>query len=93
MLVDLARNDIGRVCKFGSVDVTEFMGIEKFSHVQHIVSTVNGSSGTISTATMHSNPVSRRNGLGRPKIRAMQIIDERGGRPGALCRRCRVHGV
>ncbi len=77
MLVDLARNDIGRVCRFGSVDVSEFMGIEKFSHVQHIVSTVNGilrdnldcydalkscfPAGTVS---------------GAPKIRAMQIIDE-----------------
>jgi anthranilate synthase component 1 len=76
MLVDLARNDIGRVCRFGSVEVGEFMGIEKFSHVQHIVSTVNGilrdnldcydafkscfPAGTVS---------------GAPKIRAMQIID------------------
>ncbi len=77
MLVDLARNDIGRVCRFGSVEVGEFMGIEKFSHVQHIVSTVNGvlrdnldcydafkscfPAGTVS---------------GAPKVRAMQIIDE-----------------
>ncbi|PKL69464.1 MAG: anthranilate synthase component I [Methanomicrobiales archaeon HGW-Methanomicrobiales-1] len=77
MLVDLARNDIGRVCRFGSVEVGEFMGIEKFSHVQHIVSTVNGTlrdnldcydafrscfpAGTVS---------------GAPKIRAMQIIGE-----------------
>jgi anthranilate synthase component 1 len=77
MLVDLARNDLGRVCRFGSVDVTEFMGIEKFSHVQHIVSTVSGilrdnldcydafrscfPAGTVS---------------GAPKIRAMQIIGE-----------------
>ena len=42
MLVDLARNDVGRVCRFGSVEVEEFMGVEKFSHVQHIVSTVTG---------------------------------------------------
>ena len=77
MLVDLARNDVGRVCKFGSVDVSEFMGIEKFSHVQHMVSTVQGTlmdhldcydalkscfpAGTVS---------------GAPKIRAMQIISE-----------------
>ena len=77
MLVDLARNDIGRVCRFGSVEVTEFMNIEKFSHVQHIVSTVTGAlrdnldcydafrscfpAGTVS---------------GAPKIRAMQIIGE-----------------
>lgn len=77
MLVDLARNDLGRVCRFGSVNVEGFMGIEKFSHVQHIVSTVNGvlkdnldcydalrscfPAGTVS---------------GAPKIRAMQIINE-----------------
>jgi len=77
MLVDLARNDLGRVCKFGSVEVSEFMGIEKFSHVQHMVSTVQGTlmdhldccdalkscfpAGTVS---------------GAPKIRAMQIIGE-----------------
>ena len=42
MLVDLARNDIGRVTEFGSVSVPEFMDIEKFSHVQHIVSRVSG---------------------------------------------------
>jgi anthranilate synthase component 1 len=80
MLVDLARNDIGRVCRFGSVNVEGFMGIEKFSHVQHIVSTVNGvlkdnldcydalkscfPAGTVS---------------GAPKIRAMQIINEEEG--------------
>lgn len=90
MLVDLARNDIGRVCKFGSVNVTDFMGIEKFSHVQHMVSTVQGSlmdhldcydalkscfpAGTVS---------------GAPKIRAMQIIsgiepDARGLYAGAV---------
>ncbi|MEN6395271.1 MAG: anthranilate synthase component I [Methanoregula sp.] len=77
MLVDLARNDVGRVCRFGSVEVSEFMGIEKFSHVQHMVSTVQGTlmdhldcydalkscfpAGTVS---------------GAPKIRAMQIISE-----------------
>jgi anthranilate synthase component 1 len=77
MLVDLARNDLGRVCKYGSVRVKDFMGVEQFSHVQHIVSTVHGAlqdnldgyealiscfpAGTVS---------------GAPKIRAMQIIDE-----------------
>jgi len=77
MLVDLARNDVGKVSRFGTVEVSEFMNIEKFSHVQHIVSTVSGilkdnldcydafrscfPAGTVS---------------GAPKIRAMQIIDE-----------------
>ena len=42
MLVDLGRNDVGRVSKIGSVDVTEFMQIEKYSHVMHIVSNVTG---------------------------------------------------
>ena len=42
MLVDLGRNDLGRVCKAGSVEVTQFMQIEKYSHVMHIVSTVIG---------------------------------------------------
>ena len=42
MLVDLARNDIGRVCDFGSVQVDEFMIIERYSHVMHIVSNVTG---------------------------------------------------
>jgi len=85
MLVDLARNDLGRVCRFGSVEVTEFMGIEKFSHVQHIVSTVSGilrdnldcydafrscfPAGTVS---------------GAPKIRAMQIIDDQEPGPRGL---------
>ncbi|MDD4138051.1 MAG: anthranilate synthase component I [Methanoregula sp.] len=77
MLVDLARNDIGRVCRFGSVHVSEFMGIEKFSHVQHIVSTV---SGTLRDnldcydAFMSCFPAGTVSGA--PKIRAMQIIDE-----------------
>ena len=77
MLVDLARNDLGRVCTYGSVAPETFMAVEKFSHVQHIVSRVSGElrkdcdrfdafvscfpAGTVS---------------GAPKIRAMQIIDE-----------------
>lgn len=85
MLVDLARNDVGKVCRFGSVSVSDFMSIEKFSHVQHIVSTVNGvlkdnldcydafrscfPAGTVS---------------GAPKIRAMQIIDDRETGPRGL---------
>jgi anthranilate synthase component I len=77
MLVDLARNDVGRVSEFGTVSVPEFMEVRKFSHVQHIVSRVTGKlkhdldcfdalksifpAGTVS---------------GAPKIRAMEIIDE-----------------
>lgn len=77
MLVDLGRNDLGRVCKYGSVKVSEFMKIQKYSHVMHIVSKVEGElrddvhpidalkscfpAGTVS---------------GAPKIRAMQLISE-----------------
>ncbi len=77
MLVDLARNDIGRVCDFGSVRVPEFMVIEKYSHVMHIVSGVEGrlqsgrSSYDLMRATFPAGTVS-----GAPKIRAMQIISE-----------------
>jgi anthranilate synthase component 1 len=76
MLVDLARNDLGRVCRYGSVRPVSFMDVEKYSHVQHIVSVVQGTlddrydcfdafascfpAGTVS---------------GAPKIRAMQIIE------------------
>ena len=75
MLVDLARNDIGKVAAFGSVSVPEFMEIEKFSHVQHIVSRVNGllAEGRdrfdALAACFPAGTVS-----GAPKIRAMQII-------------------
>jgi len=77
MLVDLARNDVGRVCRFGSVDVEGFMGIEKFSHVQHIVSTVSGTMKDnldcydVLKSCFPAGTVS-----GAPKIRAMQIIGE-----------------
>jgi anthranilate synthase component I len=77
MLVDLARNDVGSVCSFGSVRVPRFMEIGKYSHVQHIVSTVTGNI---------RDGLDRFDGLkacfpagtvtGAPKIRAMQIIDE-----------------
>jgi anthranilate synthase component 1 len=77
MLVDLARNDVGRVAEFGSVRVTEFMGIERYSHVMHIVSNVIGrcragcSAFDVVRATFPAGTVS-----GAPKIRAMQIISE-----------------
>lgn len=77
MLVDLARNDLGRVCEPGTVDVTEFMEIEKYSHVMHIVSTVVGdlrdgaSALDALRATFPAGTLS-----GAPKVRAMEIIDE-----------------
>ena len=77
MLVDLGRNDIGRVCKFDSVKVSEFMIIEKYSHVMHIVSDVSGHLKRdkdiydLVRATFPAGTVS-----GAPKIRAMEIIDE-----------------
>jgi anthranilate synthase component 1 len=77
MLVDLARNDIGRVCDFGSVQVKEQMVIERYSHVMHIVSQVEGKLSAGKTpydlmrATFPAGTVS-----GAPKIRAMQIIAE-----------------
>jgi anthranilate synthase component 1 len=77
MLVDLARNDIGRVCDFGSVVVKDLMVIERYSHVMHIVTQVEGklSAGRtlydLMRATFPAGTVS-----GAPKIRAMQIISE-----------------
>jgi anthranilate synthase component 1 len=77
MLVDLARNDIGRVCDFGSVQVKDLMFIERYSHVMHIVSQVEGKLSPEKTnydlmrATFPAGTVS-----GAPKIRAMQIISE-----------------
>ena len=77
MLVDLARNDIGRVCDFGSVQVKDLMIIERYSHVMHIVSQVEGKLSAAKTpydlmrATFPAGTLS-----GAPKIRAMQIIAE-----------------
>ncbi len=77
MLVDLARNDIGRVCDFGSVRVSDFQAIERYSHVMHLVSNVEGRLAEGRTvfdliaATFPAGTVS-----GAPKIRAMEIIDE-----------------
>jgi len=77
MLVDLARNDLGRVCDFGSVRVKDLMIIERYSHVMHIVSQVEGrlSEGKtpydLMRATFPAGTLS-----GAPKIRAMQIIAE-----------------
>ncbi len=77
MLVDLSRNDLGRVCEHGSVVVPEFMVIERYSHVMHIVSQVEGrlqkdkDAYDLMRATFPAGTVS-----GAPKIRAMQIIEE-----------------
>jgi len=90
MLVDLARNDIGRVCEFGTVRVNELMTVKRFSHVQHIVSHVVGrlqrsyDSYDALRAVFPAGTVS-----GAPKVRAMEIIDElepslRGPYAGAL---------
>ncbi|MCA1712705.1 MAG: anthranilate synthase component I [Actinobacteria bacterium] len=76
MLVDLGRNDLGRVCTPGTVDVVDFMQIERYSHVMHIVSTVVGevtperSAFDVLTATFPAGTLS-----GAPKPRAMQIIE------------------
>jgi anthranilate synthase component 1 len=77
MLVDLARNDLGRVSRFGSVSVGEFMGIERFSHVAHIVSAVTGELAPgrdALDALAAAFPAGTLSGA--PKIRAMEIIDE-----------------
>jgi anthranilate synthase component I len=77
MLVDLARNDLGRVCEYGSVKVDELMVVETYSHVLHIVSSVSGTlreDVTPMDALAASLPAGTLSGA--PKIRAMQIIDE-----------------
>jgi anthranilate synthase, component I (EC 4.1.3.27) len=77
MLVDLGRNDLGRVCYPGSVNVTELMRIEKYSHVMHIVSNVKGElmKGKTPVDLLHASfPAGTVTGA--PKIRAMEIIEE-----------------
>jgi anthranilate synthase component 1 len=90
MLVDLGRNDLGRVCEYGSVQVEDFMAIENYSHVMHIVSSVTGSLRRGVGALDALRSVLPAGTLsGAPKVRAMQIIDElepvkRGGYGGAI---------
>jgi anthranilate synthase component 1 len=90
MLVDLGRNDLGRVCEYGTVEVEDFMAVETYSHVMHIVSSVTGrlreGVGAIDAlrSVLPAGTLS-----GAPKVRAMQIIDElepvkRGGYGGAI---------
>lgn len=77
MLLDLARNDVGRIAKSGSVSVSEFMKIEKYSHVMHLVSTVEGvNDKNISIKDLFAAVFPAGTVSGAPKIRAMQIIDE-----------------
>mgnify|MGYP001821651499 CR=1 FL=1 len=77
MLVDLGRNDVGRVARAGSVRLSEFMGVERYSHVMHLVSSVEGDLATgrdaldALLACFPAGTVS-----GAPKVRAMEIIDE-----------------
>jgi anthranilate synthase component 1 len=77
MLVDLGRNDLGRVCGYRTVEVTEFMAVERYSHVMHLVSNVRGtrrprvSSLDVLRAAFPAGTVS-----GAPKVRAMEIIEE-----------------
>jgi anthranilate synthase component 1 len=77
MLVDLARNDVGRVARFGSVHVDQLMSLERYSHVMHLTSQVSGelvdgiTPVDVLRATLPAGTVS-----GAPKVRAMQIIDE-----------------
>ncbi len=91
MLVDLARNDIGRVCQYGTINVPEYMVIERYSHVMHIVSQVEGkiardkNAFDLIRATFPAGTVS-----GAQKVRAMQIISEfepiqRGFYAGVFC--------
>ena len=90
MLVDLGRNDLGRVCEYGTVQVDSFMAVETYSHVMHIVSSVSGELrpevGPMDAlrAVLPAGTLS-----GAPKVRAMEIIDElepvkRGGYGGAI---------
>ena len=77
MLVDLGRNDLGRVCEFGSVHVESFMGVETYSHVIHIVSSVAGTLREDVGAVDALRSVLPAGTLsGAPKVRAMEIIDE-----------------
>ena len=90
MLVDLGRNDLGRVCESGTVQVEDFMAVENYSHVMHIVSSVTGTlrAGVAALDALRSVlPAGTLSGA--PKVRAMQIIDElepvkRGGYGGAI---------
>jgi anthranilate synthase component 1 len=90
MLVDLGRNDLGRVCEYGSVHVDELMAVENYSHVMHIVSSVSGKlRGGLGALDALRSVLPAGTLSGAPKVRAMEIIDElepvkRGGYGGAI---------
>lgn len=77
MITDLLRNDLGRICEFGSVQVPELIRLERFQHVQHLVSTVEGRlTDSMSHVSALASCFPGGSITGAPKIRAMQIIDE-----------------
>ena len=77
MLVDLARNDVGKVSKIGSVEVTQFMEVQNYSHVMHLVSLVEGIKKEDETLFSVLSSILPAGTLsGAPKVRAMEIIDE-----------------
>src|SRR5690606_5717718 len=77
MLIDLARNDVGRVSETGSVQVTDTMSIERYSHVMHPVSNVSGTLGEdMSNIAVLGAACPAGTLTGAPKVRAMEIIDE-----------------
>jgi len=77
MLVDLGRNDLGRVCEYGSVNVDELMAVETYSHVLHIVSQISGTlREEVSAMDVLRSALPAGTLSGAPKVRAMQIIDE-----------------
>ncbi len=77
MLVDLGRNDVGRVARYGTVAVTELMCVEKYSHVLHIVSQVEGAiAGDLSAMDVFRATFPAGTMSGAPKVRAMEIIDD-----------------
>lgn len=90
MLVDLGRNDVGRISDYGSVEVTDFMQVERYSHVLHIVSQVEGEvKDGVSALEVFKSTFPAGTMTGAPKVRSMEIIDEleperRGPYAGAL---------
>jgi anthranilate synthase component 1 len=90
MLVDLGRNDLGRVCEYGTVHVDQFMSVETYSHVMHIVSSVSGTlRDDVGAMDALRSMLPAGTLSGAPKVRAMEIIDElepvkRGGYGGAI---------
>ena len=77
MLIDLERNDLGRVCDAGTVEVDEFMSVESYAHVHHIVSNIRGTlrsdvtPGQVIAAVFPGGTIT-----GCPKVRCMQLINE-----------------